>query len=101
MIPFFIALGTGRNGGGTFPKMSYVFLVPALAGLGCAIYFASQFWVGYSCAQSEYEETCNIMYHDPVNFLFAAMLLCLSTICVLKFIMYHGPFAAGQKGERK
>lgn len=88
MIPFLL-LRNRRTPTSDHPVMSYLFLVPGLFSLCSAFYFGSRYWLG-----DEYERG------DGMAFLFAFMMVLIAAICVMKFLMWHGPFKRrARKGE--
>lgn len=75
----------------SYPKLSWLFALPFFAALGTGVYCFSQYWIGPT-----YDPLCNcgkVMYHDPINFAFAALMLSIAAICFFKFMLWHGPFS--------
>lgn len=90
MIPFLLLKHSGGGSKSGLPLASYLFLVIGLFPLGAAVYCVREYWE--TPAWNHETLTGNIMYHDPACFLGAAMMLCIAAMCVLKFVMWHGPF---------
>lgn len=76
------------------PRMSYALLVPALMGFTAGAWCVAAYWMDGPWDANT--DKGNIMFHDPVNFLFAIALFAISGICIAMFLSYHGPFGAGR-----
>lgn len=74
----------------SYPLLSWIFCVPLFAALGAAVWFAARYWIGPA-----YDSQCgcgNVMYRDPIDFAFTALMICMATLCLTLFMMWHGPF---------
>lgn len=71
----------------------WAFILFAMAGLACFVgagYMVSQYWTGPYW--DVYTNKGNIMYHDSMCFLFAAMFACLGVIAVLRGLYWAERF---------